>query len=261
MAKRKQKTELQKAYQKERRRLQSAVRRAEKKGYVFPENTVPAMPKRVTKKSLEKIQKTKPIELYKKAKYINPETGEVKPALERREEVKREGYQKREFLRVERQKAKREAERVEKEAREQARKKFEEEQARETWNYDRDETYYPTFTVLARIQEAILNISREAYPPMEIGNRKNALLEIFNDTVDYYTMHGALGELEEYYEEHEEQIASLCDQVSYDSDDRQGTKVGQSFIQLGRILNVTSLSPTQAEGLSQMSEYNLDYND
>ena len=52
MAKRKKKTENQKAYQKERRRLLQAVRRAEKQGYIFPEDIVPELPKRVTKKQL-----------------------------------------------------------------------------------------------------------------------------------------------------------------------------------------------------------------
>ena len=40
MAKRKKQTENQKAYQKERRRLLQAVRRAEKQGYIFPEDVV-----------------------------------------------------------------------------------------------------------------------------------------------------------------------------------------------------------------------------
>ena len=74
MAKRNKQTENQKAYQKERRRLLQAVRRAEKQGYIFPEDIVPELPKRVTKKRLEKIQKTKPKQLYKKAEFVYQET-------------------------------------------------------------------------------------------------------------------------------------------------------------------------------------------
>ena len=69
MAKRNKKTENQKAYQKERRRLLQAVNRAKKQGYIFPENIIPSIPKRVTKKSLERIQLLKPKDLYKKAQY------------------------------------------------------------------------------------------------------------------------------------------------------------------------------------------------
>ncbi len=94
MAKRKKRTENQKAYQKERRRLLQAVRRAEKQGYIFPEDIVPDLPKRVTKKRLEKIQKTKPKQLYKKAKFVYQETGEVVPAEQRKQEVKQEAIRK-----------------------------------------------------------------------------------------------------------------------------------------------------------------------
>ena len=41
MAKRKKQTENQKAYQKERKRLLQAIHRAEKQGYIFPEDIVP----------------------------------------------------------------------------------------------------------------------------------------------------------------------------------------------------------------------------
>lgn len=78
MARRKPKTQLQIAYQKERRRIQQFVRRAEKRGYEFNKNVVPQMPKRVTQKSLEKIRQLKPAELYKQASYGGEATfGEI----------------------------------------------------------------------------------------------------------------------------------------------------------------------------------------
>ena len=94
MAIRKKKTENQKAFQKERRRLLQAVRRAEKQGYIFPEDAVPKIPKRVTKKALEKIQVTKPSDLYKIAQYVYEETGELVPAEQRKQEVKQQGIAK-----------------------------------------------------------------------------------------------------------------------------------------------------------------------
>ena len=65
MVVRRKKTENQKAFQKERRRLLQAVRRGKKQGYIFPEDVVPSIPKRVTKKQLEKIKAIKPRDLYK----------------------------------------------------------------------------------------------------------------------------------------------------------------------------------------------------
>lgn len=73
----KKRTTLQQQFQKERKRLQQAVRRANKRGYEFPENIVPELPKRVTKQSLQRIQSTKPADLYKKSTWVDYSTGEI----------------------------------------------------------------------------------------------------------------------------------------------------------------------------------------
>ena len=71
------KSEAQKEYQKERRRLLQAVRRGEQKGFIFPEDVVPPLPSRVTKKQLKQIKETKPSDLYKVASWLDRETGEL----------------------------------------------------------------------------------------------------------------------------------------------------------------------------------------
>ena len=71
------KSEAQKEYQKERRRLLQAVRRGEQKGFIFPEDVVPPLPSRVTKKQLQQIKETKPSDLYKVARWLDRETGEL----------------------------------------------------------------------------------------------------------------------------------------------------------------------------------------
>lgn len=76
MAKRVQ-SEAQKEYQKERRRLLQAVRRGEQKGFIFPEDIVPPLPSHVTKKQLQQIKETKPSDLYKVARWLDRETGEL----------------------------------------------------------------------------------------------------------------------------------------------------------------------------------------
>lgn len=78
MARNKKKlTNLQQQFQKERRRLQQFVRRANKRGYEFPDDIVPDRPKRVTKKRLEQIKNTKPDTLYNKAVWVDRSTGEI----------------------------------------------------------------------------------------------------------------------------------------------------------------------------------------
>lgn len=71
------KSEAQKEYQKERRRLLQAVRRGEQKGFIFPEDVVPPLPSRVSKKQLQQIKETKPSDLYKVARWLDRETGEL----------------------------------------------------------------------------------------------------------------------------------------------------------------------------------------
>lgn len=222
MAKRKKRTENQKAYQKERRRLLQAVRRAEKQGYIFPEDIVPELPKRVTKKQLEKIQKTKPKQLYKKAEFVYQETGEIVPAEQRKQEVKQEGIRKAKETRKRKKKI----------------------------NTPSVPAYYPTISIIDTIRDRLSELSREAKPPVPIENRKNELLAIFEDSVTLYADN--IAEYEHYLEAHESEIADLLNVISYDSNAEQ---VSASFVTLGRILNTQSLSMSQAENLSMMTEY------
>lgn len=70
-------TKLQKAYQKEQRRLQRYQRRAEKKGYTFSKSLVPETPQRITKKLLEEIKQIRPRKIRNEDIYIDTSTGEV----------------------------------------------------------------------------------------------------------------------------------------------------------------------------------------
>lgn len=222
MAKRK-KTENQKAYQKERRRLLQAVNRAKKQGYIFPDNIVPTIPKRVTKKSLQRIQVLKTKDLYKKAQYVYEETGEIVPAEQRKQEIKRLAIEKAKLT-------------------------------RKKSNHQEITTpiYYPTISIIDTIRDRIIELQREAKPPVEISFRKNEVLIIFDDTVTFYEMNENISEYEDYLKKNESEIADLLNVISYDSNSE---KVNASFVSLGRLLNVTSLSTEQAENLSAMAEY------
>ena len=106
MAVKKPKTALQIAFQKQRRRIQQFVRRAEKRGYQFPENVVPQMPKRVTKKALERITNLKPEKLYRKAKYGGEATyGEIVSGTKGRQAERRQATERAKETRKLRQEA------------------------------------------------------------------------------------------------------------------------------------------------------------
>lgn len=225
MAIKKKKTENQKAFQKERKRLQQAIRYGKKQGYIFPEDIVPSLPKRVTKKQLEKIKSIKPSDLYKVSVFLYKDTGELVPAEQRRKEVRKQGHQK--AVQTRKKKAKKVKTKV-------------------------PSVYYPTISIIDTVRGRIEDLQREAKPLINISQRKNALLDIFDDTVSYYDLYDNLSEYETYLKHHESEIADLLNLIAYDSD---GEQINASFVTLGRLINVTSLSMEQAENLSAMTEY------
>jgi len=78
MAKRKKKlTALQQEYATQRKRISQFIRRAERRGYQFPENALPNKPKKITKASVERLRKITAESLYKKARGVDIETGEI----------------------------------------------------------------------------------------------------------------------------------------------------------------------------------------
>lgn len=69
---------INKAYAKERNRIKSFVRRAEKRGYRFPDSLIPSIPKRKTEASIRKLKKLTKEVMYSKATYGGKATfGEI----------------------------------------------------------------------------------------------------------------------------------------------------------------------------------------
>lgn len=75
MLARKKYTQLQKEYAKELRRIKRGISRNISHGYIY--NKTPQMPKRVTKKSLERIKQKKPLDYAIKTARIDVITGEL----------------------------------------------------------------------------------------------------------------------------------------------------------------------------------------
>lgn len=87
MAKRKL-TPIQQQYRKERRRIQNAMNRLEKQGYVLPEDLLPSMPKKVTQNSINRLKKITSESIYKKSKKFDFETGEITPGIVARDKAR-----------------------------------------------------------------------------------------------------------------------------------------------------------------------------
>lgn len=87
MAKRKL-TPIQQQYRKERRRIQNAMNRLEKQGYVLPEDLLPSIPKKVTQSSINRLKKITSESIYIKSKKLDFETGEITPGIVARDKAR-----------------------------------------------------------------------------------------------------------------------------------------------------------------------------
>lgn len=220
MAKKKKPTQLQLDYRKQVKRLKQAIRRAEKRGYIIPDDIIPERPKRITRKSVERLNKITTKDIYEKSEKLDFETGELTSGTEARKLERSEAAKKAAKTRKNKNKT----------------------------DYVID--YYPTFSIIDVVRDRIINLERKAKPDIPIEERKNTLLSIFEDSVTSFSDNISAYEL--YLKNNEPEIAELLDVITYDSD---AEKVSYSFVRLGRLLNTQSLSPSQAEGLSLMSEY------
>lgn len=96
MAKRKR-SQVEIEYSRQRKRIQSFIRKHEKEGFYFEENILPAVPKKITKASVSRLKKITPQKLYSKAVYAGEASyGEVVSSYKGRQLRKQEAKKKRE---------------------------------------------------------------------------------------------------------------------------------------------------------------------
>lgn len=81
-------TSVQQQYKKERNRIQSAMRRLEKQGYVLPDGLLPSVPKKVTQASINRLKKITTEAIYKKSVRLDIETGEITPGIVARDKAR-----------------------------------------------------------------------------------------------------------------------------------------------------------------------------
>lgn len=82
-------SDVQKAYHKERRRIQKQIRHMENRAYDVP-SLLPDIPKRITKASVNKLKKITTEYLYSKSRYIDTETGEILTGEQGRKQERKE---------------------------------------------------------------------------------------------------------------------------------------------------------------------------
>ena len=71
------KSKTQQEYNKQRRKLIREIEQATQRGFIFPEDVLPEVPKKITRKRVEELKKITPSHLFKSSEYVDVETGEV----------------------------------------------------------------------------------------------------------------------------------------------------------------------------------------
>jgi ribosomal protein L24 len=78
MARKTQKlTVLQQEYKHQQNRIKNILKRGEKRGFITDTYQIPTMPKRVTKRAIERLKEVKPINVYSNIEFLIPTTGEI----------------------------------------------------------------------------------------------------------------------------------------------------------------------------------------
>lgn len=220
-------------YMKERKRIQQAISRQRKKGYIPPENLLPNIPKRITKASINRLKKITPKTIRSKSEIVDFTTGEII--------TKESSNYKKSVI-------KRNEERVKLARQEQK-------EGMNGFNKTEDGLPIPTFDVIEHIRNRIINLTRkEGTRPVEIEGRKQGLLKLFDDNVSYYDYKGELDLYYNYLLEKESDIAEQLDEIYEDSGDEK--RIQNHFIELANLLNMgRPLSQTEAESISGEQEF------
>lgn len=196
---RKKQTQNQKEFARQRKRLLQTKRRAEKKGYIFPENAIPDKPKRVTKKALERIKNIKGSDLYENALFLDRDTGVVIPAKEQRAKERSESAKK----------------------------------AVETRKRKKND--FPTFDVLDAIRSRIEDMERKAPPPLDLSHNRSMLLNVLDDNITFSESTNSLNEYVEFLTTKESEISEYLHIIEWDSDTK--VLIPQSISHLANLLN------------------------
>lgn len=235
VAKKKKPTLNQQLYQKELRRLKQFIRRTEKRGFHYAENIIPEKPKRITKKSIERLQKLTSQELYKKATYKDPMTGAELTGTEGRQ--------------VERQRAAIKGAKTKSKSKGKSKRKIP----------DVGDLPEATYEIIENVREEI----RKWTPSSgwtgfftEAKHRdKNILENMFEGAI---RQEGA-DVISARLEAHAYEVLSIVQEILYGSGGKDGNQVNNDFARFSQILLGRGLTVEESIDLANAQEYTEDF--
>jgi hypothetical protein len=223
-------TQTQKEYKKQRRRVQQAVKRLEKIGYIFDEDVVPKIPKKITKASVQRLAKITPEKLREKSEYIIGE--KVVKYKTHKKEIKQEIKRVKESLK----------------------------QEQESSVID----YIPSVSYIDNFRETVINSlpdSREFYHGRkedktfkDFSGYKNIIISLLDDSI----AENGVGYVERLLQEHADRLSDYIDGAQYDSDEN---RVEHDLISVANIIKGSPLSMNEAEQVSMLSEGSYEIED
>lgn len=242
--KRKQKTELENLYEKQLKRIKQFIYRAEKRGFIFPENIIPKRPKKIKKESVGVLERLTPEKLYKKGLYVSEETGEYYKAEKRRKEERKQSAKKAAKTRKERQKARREW-------------TFEDaEKHRDALPSDGKESLRNTIDdFVSRLQIDTSWVGRKRRRPVALQETilsQSVLLNLINQQIVLFGEE----EIGNRLQANSDKLSELISIVLWDSKAEAIQSATRLFME---ILTGNTLTPSQLQDLDLESEYNEDF--
>lgn len=244
MPKKKKQSAVQQAYNKELRRIKQFINRAEKRGYLIPENIIPKRPKRITSRSVESLRKINPEKIYKKSRFVDTETGEILKGLAGREYERSKSAKKAAKTRKSKKKAEQDfwsggGRPITPEEADIIRGQNAVEMIRDRLSAEGGITYETYGGQIRRRQKEVVKAVNDA---------KNKLLSMFERMIEQEGIEAIGKRLNQYAE----QITEILDMLSYAS---KSVAVYSATSQLIQILTAGNMSITDLASADIIDEY------
>lgn len=238
LQKKKKPTLNQQLYQKELRRLKQFIRRTKKRGFHYADDVIPEKPKRITKKSIERLQKLTAQELYKKATYKDPTTGAELTGTEGRQ--------------VERQRAAIKGAKTKSKSKGKSKRKIPE-------IPDVGDLPKATYEIIENVREEIRKWTPSSGWTDFFTEAKRRDKNILENMLEGAIRQEGADVIAARLEAHAYEVLSIVQEILYGSGGKDGNQVNNDFARFSQILLGRGLTVEESIDLANAQEYTEDF--
>lgn len=238
VAKKKKPTLNQQLYQKELRRLKQFIRRTEKRGFHYAEGIIPEKPKRITKKSIERLQKLTSQVLYERATYKDPVTGSELTGVEGRQlERKRAAFKGAKTKSKSKGKSKRKIPEIP----------------------DVGDLPAATYEIIENVREEIRKWAPSSGWAEFFTESKHRDKNILENMLEGAIRQEGADVIAARLEAHAYEVLSIVQEILYGSGGKDGNQVNNDFARFSQILLGRGLTVEESIALANAQEYTEDF--